>query len=391
VNPYDLAPLLRRIAKVSAGASDILFSPGSPPKMIKNGTLQNIPIRDLSPLTAYQTEMIALSLLHERQLAFDHFKATGSADLSYTLEGTGRFRINIFFQRGTIALVMRIIPTQIPSIESLGLPAAITRIIHEPNGVVLVTGPTGCGKSSTIAALIALMAQTYSYHIVTIEDPIEFIFPRMNALIHQRELGMDISTFSQALRTALRQAPQVIMVGEMRDKESIEIALEAAETGHLILSTLHTIDAAKTIERIIGVFPKAQETFIRMRFSQMFKFILSQRLLPKKDGNGRALAMEILTSNERTRTYILEGINKAGSLTDAMEDGTIDGMQTFDMELIRLLNEGEISKEDALRHATNPTNMRLKIGVMKEPDRTSGTREIIDDTLGNLNSLELDS
>ena len=392
MNPYDIAPLMRRIVKVCQGASDIIFSPGCPPKMVLDGQLKNIPLRDLSPLTTYQTEMMALNLLSDKKQAFEIFKKTGSADLSYTLEKAGRFRVNLFHQRGSIALVMRIIPTQVPTVETLGLPDVARKIIHEPNGIVLVTGPTGCGKSSTMAALIDMMSRQYAYHIVTIEDPIEFLFSRNASIIHQRELGNDTPTFPSALRTALRQAPQVIMVGEMRDKESIEIALEAAETGHLILSTLHTIDAAKTIERIIGVFPRSQEDFIRMRFSQMFKYILSQKLLPKADGKGRVMVMEVLTSNDRTRTYILEGSRKSGSLEDAMKDGTIEGMQTFDMEILRLFHSGILNKETALKYATNPNNLSLKIGTLKVQPRSpqGSSRDIVDTTLDDLDVLDLD-
>jgi len=392
MNPYDIAPLMRRIIKVSQGASDIIFSPGCSPKMVHDGVLKPVPVRDLNPLSTYQTEMMALSLLSDKKQAFEIFKKTGSADLSYTLEKAGRFRVNIFNQRGSIALVMRIIPTQVPSIESLGLPEITKKIIHEPNGIILITGPTGCGKSSSMAAIINMMSQKYAYHIVTIEDPIEFLFAKNTSIIHQRELGNDTPTFPSALKTALRQAPQVIMVGEMRDKESIEIALEAAETGHLILSTLHTIDAAKTIERIIGVFPRAQEDFIRMRFSQMFKYILSQRLLPRADGKGRIMVMEVLSSNERTRSYILEGNRKSGSLEDAMKDGAIDGMQTFDMEILRLYHAGQLTKDIALKYATNPNNMLLKIGTLKVQPRTvpGSSREIIDTTLDDLQVLDLD-
>lgn len=362
MNPYEIAPILRRVLKSTARASDIIFSPGFPPKVILDGTLHPIPIRELTPLSIYQTEMLALSLLHGKPKAMENFTSTGSADLSITIEKTGRFRVNVFRQRGSVAIVMRVIPTLIPTFDGLGLPAPIENIIHHKNGIVLVTGPTGCGKSSTMAAIINLMSQEYAYHIITIEDPIEFLFSRSKSIIHQRELGGDTFSFSSALRTALRQAPQVIMVGEMRDVESMNIALEAAETGHLILSTLHTIDAAKTIERIIGVYPKEQEELIRTRFSQTFRYILSQRLLPRADQKGRVLAMEILRANERTRSYIQKGSGSGGSLEEAMVDGSMDGMQTFDMELLRMFQEGTITKQTALQYATNPNNLGLKMG-----------------------------
>ncbi|MCB1049561.1 MAG: PilT/PilU family type 4a pilus ATPase [Acidobacteria bacterium] len=393
MNPYEIGPILRRITKTMPKASDILFSPGHPPKAIHDGQLVTIPIREFSVLAPYQTEMLAMALMQGKPKAMRQFTESGSADLSITLEKTGRFRINIFRQRGSVAIVMRVIPTLIPSFESLGLPDSLRNIIRLKNGVVLITGPTGCGKSSTMAALINLMSQEYAYHIITIEDPIEFLFQRNKSMIHQRELGGDTESFSQALRTALRQAPQVIMVGEMRDTESVEIALEAAETGHLILSTLHTIDAAKTIERIIGVFPKEQEDFIRTRFSQTFRYIVSQRLLPKMDGKGRAIAIEVLKANDRTRSYIIKGEQSGNTLEAAMEDGEIDGMQTFDSQLLRLFQAKIISKEVALQYATNPNNLQLKLGIFgenKREERKSGSAMIEDATLDGMPIIGLD-
>ncbi|MCB1042281.1 MAG: PilT/PilU family type 4a pilus ATPase [Acidobacteria bacterium] len=396
MNPYDIAPILRRILNALPRTSDIVFSPGYPPKVILDGTLHAIPIRELTPLTIYQTEMLALSLLHGKTKAMETFTQTGSADLSMTLEKTGRFRINIFRQRGSIAIVMRVIPTIIPTFEGLGLPEQIRNLIHLKNGIVLVTGPTGCGKSSTMAAIINLMSQEYAYHIITIEDPIEFLFSRGKSMIHQRELGGDTFSFSSALRTALRQAPQVIMVGEMRDVESMNIAIEAAETGHLILSTLHTIDAAKTIERIIGVYPKEQEELIRTRFSQTFRYILSQRLVPRADGKGRVLAMEVLKSNERTRSYVQKGPGAGGNLEEAMVDGTMDGMQTFDMELIRMFQEGIIDKNTALQFATNPNNLNLKMGDFggesrrQTTSKTGSSNLISDSAIRDLPVIGLD-
>jgi len=367
LNPYDLAPILRRIVSMTTRASDIIFSPGFPPKVLADGQLAEVPIKDFRVLTPYQTEMMVLSLLKDKPIALRQFLETGATDTSYALEKVGRFRINIFRQRGSIATVMRVIPTDIPTFESLGLPKILERIIDMKNGVVLFTGPTGCGKSSSLAALIHMMATKYAYHIITIEDPIEFLYPRTRSMIHQRELGLDTDNFANALRTALRQAPQVILVGEMRDRDSMEIALEAAETGHLILSTLHTIDAAKSIERIIGTFPKDMANFIRNRFSQTFRFIVSQKLLPRLDGKGRVLAAEILHSNERTRTYVSKGLEKGGgSLHDAMEDSAHDGMQTFDMDLLRLVDENVISREVAIQNASNPNNLALKMGMLKE-------------------------
>jgi twitching motility protein PilT len=229
---------------------------------------------------------------------------------------------------------------------------------------VLVTGPTGSGKSSTLAAIIDLINETHYYHIVTIEDPIEFLHQHKNSTIHQRELHSDTPSFSIALRAALRQAPKVILVGEMRDRETIEVALEAAETGHLVLSTLHTIDASKTVDRIIGVFPKNEESAIRTRIAQTFRYIVSQRLIPRADGKGRVAAIEILKSTMRTREYIEKGESDGKSLIDAMEQGDQEGMQTFDSVIEQMIRNGVVSKETAMSYASNANNLLLRISDM---------------------------
>src|ERR1700736_5920094 len=228
----------------------------------------------------------------------------GSADLSYGLPGVGRFRVNIFRQRGSCAIVMRVIPDNIPGFADLKLPASLEEVVHLKNGIVLVTGPTGSGKSSTLAAIIDKMNTDKAFHILTIEDPIEFLHKHKKATIHQRELHSDTPTFALALRGALRQAPKVILVGEMRDRETIEIALEAAETGHLVMSTLHTVDASKTVERIVGAFPVADQHSVRTRLAASFRYFISQRLIPRRDRKGRVAAIEILKSTLRTRDYV---------------------------------------------------------------------------------------
>jgi twitching motility protein PilT len=278
----------------------------------------------------------------------------------------GRFRVNIFRQRGSCAIVMRVIPDKIPGFDDLKLPSSLGEIVHIKNGIVLVTGPTGSGKSSTLAAVIDKMNMDKAFHILTIEDPIEFLHRHKKATIHQRELHSDTPTFALALRAALRQAPKVILVGEMRDRETIEIALEAAETGHLVLSTLHTIDASKTVERIVGVFPVADQHSVRTRFGKAFRFIVSQRLLPKKDGKGRIAAIEILKSTLRTRDYVEKGESEGKTLLDAMRDGDTDGMQHFDGELEKLLRAGTIDYDTALAYSTNPGNFRLEVADFLE-------------------------
>jgi twitching motility protein PilT len=273
----------------------------------------------------------------------------------------GRFRVNIFRQRGSCAIVMRVIPDKIPGFDDLKLPSRLEEIVQLKNGIVLVTGPTGSGKSSTLAAIIDKMNTEKAYHILTIEDPIEFLHKHKKATIHQRELHSDTPTFALALRGALRQAPKVILVGEMRDRETIEIALEAAETGHLVLSTLHTVDASKTVERIVGAFPVSDQHSVRTRFGKAFRFIVSQRLLPKKDGKGRIAAIEILKSTLRTRDYVEKGEGEGKTLLDAMRDGDTDGMQHFDGELEKLLRAGTIDFDTALAYSTNPGNLRLEL------------------------------
>jgi twitching motility protein PilT len=269
---------------------------------------------------------------------------------------------------------MRVIPTEIPSFEALALPPQLKAIADIRNGVVLLTGPTGSGKSSTLAAIIDRINETKAYHIVTIEDPIEFLHNHKKSTINQREVGADTKDFASALRAALRQAPKVILVGEMRDLETAEIALEAAETGHLVLSTLHTIDASKTIDRIIGLYPKNEERIIRTRLAQTFRYIVSQRLIPRADGKGRIAAVEILRSNPRTREYIEKGESEGKTLLDAIRDGEIDGMQDFDAVIRDLIEEKIISLEDGLSYATNQNNLLLQLkGLSSTEDYVNKT------------------
>ena len=261
---------------------------------------------------------------------------------------------------------MRVIPQIIPDFAALNLPPQLGEIAELRNGIVLVTGPTGSGKSSTLAAILNKINEEKAYHILTIEDPIEFLHLHKKSTIHQRELHSDTPSFALALRAALRQAPKVILVGEMRDKETIEIALEAAETGHLVFSTLHTIDASKTVERIIGVFPLADQQAIRNRVSKAFRYIISQRLIARKDGTGRVAAIEILKSTMRTREYVEKGEGEGKTLIDAMRDGGNEGMQYFDGELERMIRAGIIDLETGLGYASNAGNLRLELADFTE-------------------------
>jgi twitching motility protein PilT len=263
---------------------------------------------------------------------------------------------------------MRVIPTEIPTLEGLGLPSQLADMAELRNGIVLVTGPTGSGKSTTLAAVIDLINRNQQYHIVTIEDPIEFLHQHKNSTVNQREVGSDAKDFPSALRAALRQAPKVILIGEMRDYETTEIALEAAETGHLVLSTLHTIDASKTIDRVIGLYPKNEEQVIRTRLAQTFRFIVSQRLIPRGDGDGRIAAVEILKSTPRTREYVSAGESEGKTLLDAMRDSKLDGMQDFDSVIKEMIQGNVITLEDGLSFATNPNNLLLALKGMSITD-----------------------
>ena len=357
----DVAPIIEQMLQVSENVSDLNFSCNQIPQVEINGTLYSTEPLGLGRLSAYQTEMIAMAILRDNPEAAKQLAVTKTADLSYALPGKCRFRVNIFQQRNSFSIVMRVIPHEIPSFESLRLPPQLADIAHIRNGVVLLTGPTGSGKSSTLAAIIDRINEVKSYHIVTIEDPIEFLHNHKKSTINQREIGADTRDFASALRAALRQAPKVILVGEMRDLETAEIALEAAETGHLVLSTLHTIDASKTIDRIIGLYPKNEERIIRTRLAQTFRYIVSQRLIPRADGKGRIAAVEILRSNPRTREYIEKGESEGKTLLDAIRDGEIDGMQDFDSVIRSFIESDLITLDDGLSYATNQNNLLLQL------------------------------
>lgn len=371
--------VLRQMLGASDKVSDLIFSPGRPPQIELAGKLQPVNVTGLEKLTPAHTASIAKLIIGNHQNAIESLEKTGSADLSFSAPGEARFRVNIFKQRGTHAIVMRVIPMHPPSFSDFNLPAQLKEIADIKNGIVLVTGPTGSGKSSTLAAIIDLINELKYYHIVTIEDPIEFLHTHKNSTIHQRELHSDTPNFAVALRAALRQAPKVILVGEMRDRETIEVALEAAETGHLVLSTLHTIDASKTVDRIIGVFPKNEERVIRTRIAQSFRFIVSQRLIPRSDGTGRIAAIEILKSTMRTREYIEKGESEGKSLIDAMEQGDQDGMQTFDRVIEQLVRDGVLTRDGAMPYATNANNLLLRLADMGDAPQPPKPEPLIEE------------
>jgi twitching motility protein PilT len=361
--PFSTPALLAAMLKSASKISDLFFTPGKPPLVEINGKLA--PAGVPRNLTIDDTRKIAADLIGNNPHALGNLKELGSCDVSYSLPGAHRFRVNIFMQRGSCAIVMRVIPSVIPDFDALNLPEELKKIVSLLNGIVLVTGPTGSGKSSTLAAIIDRINKEQSYHVLTIEDPIEFLHPHKNCIVNQRELHSDTPSFALALRAALRQAPKVILVGEMRDKETIEIAMEAAETGHLVLSTLHTIDASKTVERIVGAFPMAEQHTLRNRLAKSFRYIVSQRLVPRKDGGGRIAVIEILKSTLRTRDYVEKGEGDGKTLLDAMRVGGQEGMQHFDGDIERLIRNGTLDMETGLAYATNAGNLQLDMSDLR--------------------------
>ncbi len=349
--PALLGAMLRAAEKIS----DLIFSPGRPPQVQVYGQLIPVQVPGLTTLTPDDTRHLAADLIGDNKQAVTTLREHGSCDISYGLPGVARFRVNIFIQRGSCAVVMRVIPTAIPDFASLRLPEHLSDVAKLRDGIVLVTGPAGSGKSSTLAVLLDCINRERNYHIITIEDPIEFLHNHKSSTIHQRELHSDTPSFAHALRSALRQAPKVILVGEMRDRETIESVLEAAETGHLVLSSLNTMDAPKTVERIVSSFSPDEQKSARERFAKSFRYIICQRLLPKADRSGRVPVAEILKVNARTRECIEKGDREGKTLLDAMKAGATEGMQHFDGEIAELVRDRVVDLEVGLSYASNPT------------------------------------
>jgi twitching motility protein PilT len=342
---------------MSFGASDLHLRAGSFPVIRVNGELR--PLTGVSRLSQDETLEMAFSMMSNRQK--QHFKEAFEVDIGYGVSGLGRFRVNIFQQRNSIGIVARVISDEIKSFSELGLPPILTKIADEQRGLILVTGTTGSGKSTTLAAIVDHINQTRNSHIVTIEDPIEFLHKDKNAFITQREVDVDTRSFAEALRGSLRQDPDVILVGEMRDLETMETALVAAETGHLVLSTLHTLDASETLTRIISAFPPYQQKSIRIQLAGLLKAVVSQRLMKSARGNGRVPAVEVMISTPLIRDYILNE-EKTSQIRDAIAAGTSQyGMQVFDQSLFYLYQSGLITLEEALRGSTNPDEFRLRL------------------------------
>jgi twitching motility protein PilT len=361
----ELNDILRAASK--HGASDVHLKVGLPPILRINGKL--IPLKVPEPLRGEDLEaMSGLIFRHDQKARFER---NHELDCAYSVQGLGRFRVNIFQQRGTLGIVLRLVPVGVRTFEDLHLPKVLEKIAMEERGLILCTGTTGCGKSTTLAAMVQHINTCRSCHIMTIEDPIEFLLRDSKSIINQRELGVDTSSFADALKSALRQDPDVILVGEMRDLETIETAITAAETGHLVLSTLHTLDAGETINRIVASFPPFQQKQIRLQLASVLKAVISQRLVPRADGSGRVPAAEVLLNTARVREYI-EDKDKTRKIREAIQQGFVSyGMQTFDQSLMGLLKENLITLDEALRQASNPDDFALRVrGVSSTSDLT---------------------
>jgi twitching motility protein PilT len=362
----DVDYILGCMIESHENVSDMNFTVAKPPQVETSGELTPVVVDPRwGKLTPFQTETLALHLMQCDRRLSQLLISQGSCDCSYALLGKARFRVNVFQQRNAYSIVLRKLSTQILTIDELQLPPVFHRMGQEKNGLILVTGATGSGKSTTLASLIDEMNQTKAIHIVTLEDPIEFVHNHKKATINQRELGNDFDTFANGLRAALRQAPKVILVGEMRDRETVEIALSAAETGHLVLSTLHTVDAGQTINRVLGMFDKDEEKLIRIRLADTLRWIVSQRLLPKVNG-GRAAALEVMGTNIRVKESVLNGESEGKTFYEIIEAAEPFGMQTFDQSIMKLFQDGVITEDTALAYASRKSVMRRGIDDIKK-------------------------
>ena len=346
--------------------SDLNFSVDRPLQVHSNGELAPVSVTPpIANLTPFQTETLALNLMHNDRRLIQMVLQQGSCDTSYFLTGKARFRINVFSQRGNYSIVMRKLETLIPSIDDLKLPEPFRKMTKEKNGLVLVSGPTGVGKTTSLAALLRELNETRPIHIITLEDPVEFVHPNVKATFNQRELGTDFDTFANGLRAAVRQAPNVILVGEMRDRETVELALKASETGHLVLSTVHTVDAGQTVHRILGMFDQEEEKLIRQRLADTVRWIVGQRLLPKV-GGGRIAVHDILGNNIRTRESILTGESEGKTFYEIQEASVPFGMQTFDQAIVKVYSQGLITQETAELYASRKAIVQRGIDKIKQ-------------------------
>jgi len=343
---------------IRRGASDVHLKVPARPMLRVDGRLE--PIADHPPLTPADTDAFAAEICERNDAKLAEFRESGDADLSFAAAGIGRFRVNVFRQRGSTSMVMRVVPFSVKTLEELDMPGAVAKLAEEERGVILVTGTTGSGKSTTLAAMIDRINQTSHKHVVTIEDPIEMLHNDRRSVINQREVGLDTESFMGALRRVLRQDPDVIMIGEIRDLTTMEVALSAAETGHLVLSTMHTLDATETVNRAIGFYPLHQQMQVRAMLAGTLKGIISQRLVPRCDGKGRVAAVEVLVTTGRARDMITNP-DDTGRLHEIIRDGEYYGMQTFDQSLFDHVSAGRVSLDEAISHASSPHDFKLML------------------------------
>ncbi len=361
----EIDHILTKMLESNDNVSDLNLTPGKPLQVESSGVLVPVVMEPNFPiLTHFQTEIFALNLIKQDRRLTETLIREGSCDLSYALGDKARFRVNIFSRSGKYAIVLRKLETQIPTIKSLNLPEAFQQMTKEKNGIIFVTGSTGSGKSTSLAAFLDALNETKSVHIITLEDPIEFQHPQKQSTFNQRELGADFDTFASGLRAALRQAPKVILVGEMRDRETVEIGLSAAETGHLVVSTLHTVDAGQTINRALGMFSNEEEAQIRVRLSDTVRWIVCQRLLPKI-GGGRVAAFEIMGTSLRIKDCIINGESEGKSYYDIINDGEAFGMTTFDRYIIKLYQQGLITEETAIAYGSRKATVGRGLDSIK--------------------------
>jgi twitching motility protein PilT len=387
MNKETIHALLSAMLKMGDGISDLLFVPGKPPQVEIHGRLHEFPVdtKD-SALNSGQIKALAEHIIGGNKRLLGEFDLLGSCDCGYAINDVARFRVNIFKQNDGHAIAMRTLAPEVPTLEQLGLPPVFQEVVKEKNGIVLITGSAGSGKSTTLAAVVNALNETQEIHIVTLEDPIEFKHRHKKAVINQRELGRDFPTFADGLRAALRQAPKVILVGEIRDRDSMEIAMSAGETGHLVFSTLHTVNAGQTITRILGMFPREEEAQLRQRISENIRYIVSQRLI-SKIGGGRLLVTEAMGSSLRTREAIVYGESENKSFIEMMEVGSTLGWHTFDQSLLRAFEAGLVTEETTLIYCTNKARMRRDLDLAKKRrgadlDKPSGLKLNIPKPIG---------
>ncbi|MBW2192267.1 MAG: PilT/PilU family type 4a pilus ATPase [Deltaproteobacteria bacterium] len=361
----EIDHILAKMLDAYDNVSDLNITVGKPFQVETSGKLTGV---DMNPpfneLTPFQTEIFSLNLINQDRRLTEMFLKEGSCDSSYELLGKARFRVNIFSQRSNYSIVLRKLETKIPTLQEMKLPEAFLKMAEEKNGIIFVTGATGSGKSTSLAAVLNEINETKSVHVVTLEDPVEYQHPHKMSTFNQREMGTDFDEFSSGLRAALRQAPKVILVGEMRDRETVEIGLSAAETGHLVVSTLHTVDAGQTINRILGMFSIEEENQIRIRLSDTVRWIACQRLLPKV-GGGRVAAFEIMGTSLRVKDTILQGESEGKTYYEIIQQGSAFGMTTFDDYIIKLFERGDITEETAMAYASRKGNVGRGMDMVK--------------------------